>query len=83
MHDHVGLYLLNGNEYLEGMVGAWKARCASFNVNYRYVEEELRSLLDDASAAAVIIHERFTPVLALRLPTPSRDARSTAGGSVR
>ena len=35
--DHVALYLYNGNEYLEGMLGAMKARCAPFNVNYRYV----------------------------------------------
>ncbi len=64
VHDHVALYLHNGNEYLEGMLGAWKARCAPFNVNYRYVAEELRYLLDDASAAAIIVHECFTPVLA-------------------
>ena len=31
--DHVALYLYNGNEYLEGMLGAWKARAAPFNVN--------------------------------------------------
>ncbi|MEE8580655.1 MAG: AMP-binding protein, partial [Myxococcota bacterium] len=35
--DHVALYMHNGNEYLEGMLGAYKARCAPFNVNYRYV----------------------------------------------
>ena len=28
--DHLALYLYNGNEYLEGMVGASKARVASF-----------------------------------------------------
>ena len=28
-HEHVGLYLLNGNEYLEGMLGAAKARAAA------------------------------------------------------
>ncbi len=27
-HDHVALYLHNGNEYLEGMLGSAKARCA-------------------------------------------------------
>ena len=32
------------------MLGAWKARVAPFNVNYRYVAEELRYLLDDAGA---------------------------------
>jgi fatty-acyl-CoA synthase len=71
-HDHVALYLLNGHEYLEGMLGAWKARCAPFNVNYRYVADELRYLLDDAGTAAVIVHERFTPVLAEVLPTLRR-----------
>src|SRR6202142_3438235 len=43
--DHIALYLYNGHEYLEGMIGAYKARVAPFNVNYRYVEEELRYLL--------------------------------------
>ena len=48
--DHLGLYLHNGNEYLEAMLGAYKARVAPFNVNYRYVAEELRYLLNDAGA---------------------------------
>jgi acyl-CoA synthetase (AMP-forming)/AMP-acid ligase II len=52
--DHVALYMYNGNEYLEGMLGAYKARCAPFNVNYRYVDEELLYLLDNADARAVI-----------------------------
>jgi 3-oxocholest-4-en-26-oate---CoA ligase len=63
-HDHVALYLHNGAEYLEGMLGSWKARCAPFNVNYRYVADELRYLLDDAGAKAVIVHECFVPTLA-------------------
>ncbi|MGW4125435.1 acyl-CoA synthetase [Nocardia sp. NPDC004711] len=62
--DHVALYLYNGNEYLEGMLGAATARAASFNVNYRYVEAELTYLLDDASARAIIYHARFAPTLA-------------------
>src|SRR5678815_3456533 len=36
--DHLGIYLYNCPEYLEAMVGAFKARVAPFNVNYRYVE---------------------------------------------
>jgi fatty-acyl-CoA synthase len=66
--DHVALYLHNGNEYLEGMLGAFKARCAPFNVNYRYVAEELRYLLHDADARAVIFHGRFAPALRAVLP---------------
>jgi len=62
--DHVALYLYNGNEYLEGMLGAYKARCAPFNVNYRYVEEELLYLFDNADATCVIYHAAFAPTLA-------------------
>ncbi len=62
--DHVALYLYNGPEYLEGMIGAYKARTVPFNVNYRYVEEELLYLLRDASTRAVIYHASFAPLLA-------------------
>jgi len=62
--DHLGLYLYNGNEYLEGMLGAYKARVAPFNVNYRYVEDELNYLLNDADCRALIYHARFAPRLA-------------------
>jgi len=66
--DHLAIYLHNGNEYLESMLGAFKARVAPFNVNYRYVASELQYLLDDAQATAIIVHSRFTPVLADVLP---------------
>ena len=62
--DQVALYLYNGNEYLEAMIGAFKARAAPFNVNYRYVAEELRYLLDNASAKVVVYHAAFAPILA-------------------
>jgi acyl-CoA synthetase (AMP-forming)/AMP-acid ligase II len=58
-HDHLALYLHNGPEYLEGLVGAHKARVAPFNVNYRYVDEELAYLFSDARPAAVIYHAAF------------------------
>jgi fatty-acyl-CoA synthase len=70
--DHVALYLHNGNEYLEGMLGAAAARAASLNVNYRYVEAELTYLLNDASARAIIYHARFAPTLAAVLPSLSK-----------
>ena len=62
--DHLAIYLHNGNEYLEAMLGAWKARVAPFNVNYRYVADELQYLLVDSGATACVIHSRFAPVLA-------------------
>ncbi|MFD0691462.1 AMP-binding protein [Actinomadura fibrosa] len=62
-HDHLALYLHNGPEYLEGLVGAHKARVAPFNVNYRYVDDELAQLFGDARPAAVMYHARFAPAI--------------------
>jgi acyl-CoA synthetase (AMP-forming)/AMP-acid ligase II len=62
--DHLAVYLHNCPEYLEAMVGAYKARVAPFNVNYRYVAEELEYLLSDSSARAVVFHSAFAPTLA-------------------
>jgi len=62
--DHLALYLYNGHEYLEGMVGAFRARAAPFNVNYRYVDDELLHLLRDARTRAIIYHASFAPRLA-------------------
>ncbi|MEZ5217547.1 MAG: acyl-CoA synthetase [Ilumatobacteraceae bacterium] len=66
--DHLALYLTNGNEYLEGMIGGYKARLAPFNVNYRYVEEELTYLLRDSGARAIVYSSAFAPTLAAVLP---------------
>jgi acyl-CoA synthetase (AMP-forming)/AMP-acid ligase II len=70
--DHLGLYLHNGNEYLEGMLGAYKARVAPFTVNYRYVEEELVYLLNDSGARGLVYHASFAPrVAAVRAQVPT------------
>jgi fatty-acyl-CoA synthase len=65
---HLAIYLHNGNEYLEAMLGSFKARVAPFNVNYRYVAEELRYLLTDSAAEAIVVHSQFAPTLAEVLP---------------
>jgi fatty-acyl-CoA synthase len=66
--DHLALYLYNGCEYLEGMLGAFKARVAPFNVNYRYVAEELLYLMRDARPRAILYHASFAPLLGQILP---------------
>jgi fatty-acyl-CoA synthase len=68
-HDHVALYLHNGNEYLEALLGAAKARCVGVNVNYRYVAEELAYVLADSAATAIVYHGAFAPTLAEVLPS--------------
>ncbi len=69
--DHLGIYAYNGNEYIEAMLGAFRARVAPFNVNYRYVADELLYLLDNADCRALVYHGAFAPTLAAildRLP---------------
>jgi 3-oxocholest-4-en-26-oate---CoA ligase len=62
--DHVALLLYNGTEYLEAMLAAFKIRAVPINVNYRYQEAELRYLLDDSDAEAIVFHRGFAPKLA-------------------
>jgi acyl-CoA synthetase (AMP-forming)/AMP-acid ligase II len=57
---HVGLQLMNGPEYLELMLGAYKLRAVPVNVNYRYVERELAHLFDDADLRALAYHRQFS-----------------------
>lgn len=71
-HDHVGLYLQNGNAYLEAQLGAAKAGAAAFNVNYRYVADELAYLFDDSSAAAIVYQGCYAATLAEVLPRLAR-----------
>jgi 3-oxocholest-4-en-26-oate---CoA ligase len=61
--DHVGLQLLNGTEYVEGMLAAFKLSAVPVNVNHRYVAAELAHLYDDADLAALVAHRRFSPVV--------------------
>jgi fatty-acyl-CoA synthase len=50
------------------MIGAWRARVAPFNVNYRYVKNELQYLLADSGATALLYHATFAPRVADVLP---------------
>lgn len=66
--DLLGIYAYNGPEYVEAMVGSWRARVAPFNVNYRYVKSELQYLLADSGATALLYHATFAPRVADVLP---------------
>lgn len=62
--EHVGLYLYNSTEYLEASLACFKIRAVPINVNYRYVEEELAYLFDNADLVGLIHHREFTPRIA-------------------
>ncbi|WP_412475516.1 acyl-CoA synthetase [Gordonia sp. LUNF6] len=55
--DAVGLYSRNTIEAVESMIAIFKARAVMVNVNYRYVENELKHIFTD-SQMTVLIHER-------------------------
>jgi acyl-CoA synthetase (AMP-forming)/AMP-acid ligase II len=62
--DHVGTYLHNGVGYVSTLLACFKIRAVSINVNYRYVEDELRYLFDNADLRAVVFDREFAPRIA-------------------
>jgi acyl-CoA synthetase (AMP-forming)/AMP-acid ligase II len=56
----VAQYLYNGPEYIESMLGAFKAGLVPINTNYRYQDDELVYLWDNADCIAVVFHGSFT-----------------------
>src|SRR5438270_9122016 len=69
--DKVAQYLYNGPEYLESVNACMKAGLVPGNTNYRYGDEELVYLWDNADAVAVIFHGAFTErIEAIRARVP-------------
>ena len=66
--DLLGIYAYNGPEFVEALLGAFAARVAPFNVNFRYVKKELQYLLADSGATALVYHAAFAPRVAEILP---------------
>ncbi|MCC6226464.1 MAG: acyl-CoA synthetase [Microthrixaceae bacterium] len=79
--DHVGLYLMNGTEYLEGMLAAFKIRAVPINVNFRYVADELRYLFDDSGIVALIHNPEFADRVAEAAPSVPAIRHTLATGA--
>jgi fatty-acyl-CoA synthase len=52
----IAQYLYNSTAYAESYFGTLKHRCVPVNVNYRYLDEELEYLLNNAEAEALLFH---------------------------
>ena len=52
--EHVGIHAQNCHQWVEAFFACAKIGVAAVNVNYRYVEAELRYLYDNADCVAVI-----------------------------
>jgi fatty-acyl-CoA synthase len=61
--DKVAQYLYNGPEYLESVFAAFKAGLVPINTNYRYADNELVYLWDNADAVAVVFHGTFVDTI--------------------
>src|SRR5215210_5982333 len=62
--DHVGIYAFNSHEFVETILAVYKLRAVPINVNYRYVEAELRYLFDNADMVAVVHQREIAPRIA-------------------
>ncbi|MCB0954011.1 MAG: AMP-binding protein, partial [Microthrixaceae bacterium] len=62
--DHVAIYSLNSIEYVESMLATYKLRAVPINVNYRYEDEELAYLFDNADVVAVLYQSSFADRIA-------------------
>jgi acyl-CoA synthetase (AMP-forming)/AMP-acid ligase II len=69
--DHLGIYAHNGAPWVETFFGAFKIGAVPINVNYRYVEDELRYLFGNADLVALIAEREYLPRIdAVRADTP-------------
>ena len=59
----VAIYSWNRVEWVEAMMGAFKARMTPINVNYRYVADELRYILENSDADVLVFERSFAPIV--------------------
>ena len=57
--DHVGIYALNCAEWVETLWAVFKLRAVWVNINYRYVEDELAYIFDNADLKALVVASEF------------------------
>jgi len=71
---HVGILSRNRAEWVEAMIGSYKARTVPINLNYRYVAPELRYVVDNADLEVLVYERDLAALVATSLePTAERD----------
>jgi acyl-CoA synthetase (AMP-forming)/AMP-acid ligase II len=63
--DHVGIYAYNSVQWVETLWAVFKIRAVWVNINYRYVEDELRYIFDNADLVALVHQKEFAPRIAV------------------
>ncbi len=70
--DHVGIYAKNSIEHVVAVLAIVKIRAVSINVNYRYVENELDYLFENAELVALVHERSYAPLVATCAPKHAR-----------
>jgi acyl-CoA synthetase (AMP-forming)/AMP-acid ligase II len=66
--DHVGMYGRNSIELVASFLACYKLRAIPVNVNYRYVEAELRYLFGEAEFKGLVHDRQYADKVAAVLP---------------
>jgi 3-oxocholest-4-en-26-oate---CoA ligase len=62
--DHVGILATNCIEWVEALFAIYKIRASAVNINFRYVEEELRYLFENSDIVACVYQREYGPLVA-------------------
>jgi 3-oxocholest-4-en-26-oate---CoA ligase len=62
--DHVGILATNCIEWVESVLAVYKLRASAVNINFRYVEDELRYLFENSDVVACIYQREYGPLVA-------------------
>jgi acyl-CoA synthetase (AMP-forming)/AMP-acid ligase II len=66
--DHIGLYARNSVPAVVTLLAAYKLRAVVANINYRYIQNELAFLVQDADLAALVYDRPLAPIVADAVP---------------
>jgi fatty-acyl-CoA synthase len=65
--SHVGILAYNRAEWVEAMIGCYKARVVPVNLNFRYVAPELRYVVDNADLELLVYEDGLAPLVTAAL----------------
>jgi fatty-acyl-CoA synthase len=71
----VALVMSNRPEYIEAMLGAYRARAVPFNVNQNYAAPEIGALFDIVGAGAVVYQRSLGPLVGEAIGATNGDRR--------
>jgi fatty-acyl-CoA synthase len=70
---HVGILARNRAEWVETMIGCYKARTVPINLNFRYVAPELRYVVDNADLQLLVYDQELSQLVADSLDGDGRE----------